>query len=281
MRRPCAGTGAGDTSGGIDAAAGMAGVAGSGLFETPMISIVVPVLNEAPNIERLIGELAAASRTVPIREIIYVDDGSDDDTALILREQRARCPLLRIICHSRRLGQSAAMLSGARAATEDILAFLDGDGQNDPSDIAALHEAYRRETLRNVRVAVIGERRQRADAPVRRLSSRLANGIRGRVLGDGTRDTGCSLKLMRRRDYLALPYFDHMHRFLPALLMRDGVTLRHVAVSHRPRLAGTSKYGFWNRALVGAVDLAGAAWLARRRLPPDYAPTELPGGPRR
>lgn len=240
-----------------------------------MISVVVPVLNESPNVERLIAELVVASERAPIREVVYVDDGSDDETLAVLRERKLTCPLLRIVCHPRRLGQSAAMLSGARAAAQDVLAFIDGDGQNDPSDIVQLFETYRLEALGNVRVAVMGERRERFDSPMRRVSSRFANALRSRTLGDGTRDTGCSLKLIRREDYLALPYFDHMHRFLPALLMREGVELRHVSVSHRPRMGGMSKYGVWNRAWVGAVDLAGAAWLARRRLPSDYAAVEM------
>jgi dolichol-phosphate mannosyltransferase len=242
-----------------------------------MISVVVPVLNEAANVERLAEELVLAAERAPIREIVYVDDGSDDDTVAILRRLRETCPALRVVRHPRRLGQSAAMLSGARAATQDVLAFLDGDGQNDPADIVELFEVYRRECLRNVRIAVLGERRRRFDSPVRRFSSRLANAVRRRVLGDATRDTGCSLKLVRREDYLALPYFDHMHRFLPALLMREGVVLRHVEVSHRPRVAGASKYGFRNRALVGMVDLVGVAWLMRRRLPPDGVAVEVLG----
>lgn len=241
----------------------------------PMISVVVPVLNEAENIDRLVAEIVAAAACVPIREILYVDDGSDDATVAVLTARRATTPLLRVIQHPRRLGQSAAMLSGARAATQDLLVFIDGDGQNSPADIAELYASFRQEALRNGSVAVLGERRDRFDSPLRRASSRLANAVRKTILGDETRDTGCSLKLMRREDFLALPYFDHMHRFLPALLLRGGVRLVHVPVSHRPRVAGRSKYGFWNRAFVGLVDLIGVAWLARRRLPSDHAPTEL------
>lgn len=240
-----------------------------------MISIVVPVLNEVENVIPLLVEILEASRALPIREIVYIDDGSDDGTAPVLAARMAAVPMLRVIRHPRRLGQSAAMLSGARAATQDVLAFMDGDGQNVPSDLASLYERFRDVTRQNVRVAVLGERRERHDAVGKQVSSRLANALRSRILGDGTRDTGCSLKLIRREDYLALPYFDHMHRFLPALLMREGVELCHVAVSHRPRMSGTSKYGFWNRAVVGAVDLFGTAWLARRRLPEDYAAEEM------
>lgn len=182
--------------------------------------------------------------------------------------------MLRIVHHHRRLGQSAAFLSGARAATGELLVFMDGDLQNDPSDIAKLYNRYRAGGQVS-RLAVLGQRAVRNDNVVRRLSSRLANGLRAAVLSDGTRDTGCSLKLIRRRDFLDLPFFDHMHRFLPAMLLRNGVGLAHVDVSHRPRVSGHSKYGFWNRAFVGAADLLGAAWLSRRRLPSDYQPIEI------
>jgi dolichol-phosphate mannosyltransferase len=240
-----------------------------------MISVVVPVLNEAQNIQSLIGELVEASGSVPIREIIYVDDCSTDGTLELLLAQKRVVPILRVIHHNRRLGQSAGFLTAARAASGDLLVFMDGDGQNDPADIRLLFEAYQDAALQNTKVAAIGQRANRNDTALRRVSSRLANGIRSAILKDGTRDTGCSLKLMRREDYLGLPYFDHMHRFIPALLLRSGVAIKHVNVSHRPRLHGQSKYGFWNRALVGATDLIGMAWLTSRKLPLDYAPTEI------
>jgi len=240
-----------------------------------MISVVVPVLNEAENIRALIGEIVAASERTPIREIVYVDDGSTDETLRLLREEMLRVPMLRVVHHDRPMGQSAAFLSGGRAASQELLAFIDGDLQNDPADIALLYERYRTEAAQRPKIAVLGQRAKRNDSTLRRISSRLANRLRAAVLNDGTRDTGCSLKLIRREDFLDLPYFDHMHRFLPALLLRNGVKLAHVQVSHRARVHGTSKYGFWNRALVGATDLMGAAWLARRRLPEDYGPTEV------
>lgn len=242
-----------------------------------MISVVVPVLNEAENVRALVGEIAAAAASVPIREIVYVDDGSSDDTLDRLLALAQDVPMLRVVCHGRTLGQSAAFLSGARAATQDLLVFMDGDLQNDPADIGLLLEQYRASSAGGGHVAVLGQRAVRNDSRIRRISSRLANRLRAKVLDDGTRDTGCSLKLMRRDDFLALPYFDHMHRFLPALLLRNGTHLQHVAVSHRPRVHGRSKYGFWNRALVGAVDLLGAAWLMQRKLPQDYAPQDLTG----
>lgn len=240
----------------------------------PLISVIVPVFNESENVAALVAEIVAAAAETPIHEIIYVDDGSTDGTLRRLTEQMRIAPTLRAVRHRRRLGQSAAFLSGARAATQELLVFLDGDLQNDPADIAKLYRRYQaREPASSL--AVLGQRAVRNDRLVRRLSSRLANRLRAAVLKDGTRDTGCSLKLIRRRDFLALPYFDHMHRFLPAMLLRNGVELAHVDVSHRARINGHSKYGFWNRAFVGAADLLGAAWLSRRRLPPDYEPIEI------
>jgi len=240
----------------------------------PLITVIVPVFNESENVASLLAEIVAASAQVPIREIIYVDDGSTDATLRCLQEQMSTVPTLRTIRHGRRLGQSAAFLSGARAATHELLVFLDGDLQNDPADIAKLYARFQAKDPA-ARLAVLGQRAVRQDHFVRRLSSKLANRLRASILKDGTRDTGCSLKLIRRSDFLALPYFDHMHRFLPAMLLRNGVELAHVNVSHRARINGHSKYGFWNRAFIGAVDLLGAAWLSRRRLPSDYEPTEI------
>lgn len=238
------------------------------------ISVVVAVFNEADNVTALVGEIVVAAAGSPIEEIIYVDDGSSDDTLRVLAEQMKVTPILRTVRHHRRLGQSAAFLSGARAATQELLVFMDGDLQNDPSDIAKLYNRYQADgPVSNL--AVLGQRAVRNDSLIRRLSSRLANGLRAAVLNDGTRDTGCSLKLIRRKDFLALLFFDHMHRFLPAMLLRNGVELAHVDVSHRARVAGKSKYGFWNRAFVGAADLLGTAWLSRRKLPADYEPIEI------
>lgn len=238
------------------------------------ISVIVPVFNESGNIVSLIAEIVAAAASIPIREIIYVDDGSTDGTLGLLTQQIDVVKALRVIRHPRRLGQSAAFLSGARAATQDLLVFMDGDLQNDPADVAALYDRYLAGRPGSS-LAVLGQRKVRNDRLLRRISSRLANRLRAAVLQDGTRDTGCSLKLIRRQDFLGLPYFDHLHRFLPAMLLRNGIELAHVSVSHRARINGHSKYGFWNRALVGAADLLGAAWLSRRRLPPDYGPIEI------
>ncbi len=228
-----------------------------------MISVVVPVLNEENNIEPLVREIAAAD--APISEIIYVDDGSTDGTVTVLQSLRKKYPALRVIRHSARSGQSSALWTGIKAAGNDLIVTLDGDGQNDPADIALVYKAYNAATKsHNRRVMVAGQRLKRQDSIAKKLSSRFANKLRARVLNDNTRDTGCSLKLFRRHDYLALPYFDHMHRYLPALMIREGVRITHVDVSHRPRTAGVSKYGTLDRALVGISDLIGVRWLQAR-----------------
>jgi dolichol-phosphate mannosyltransferase len=240
----------------------------------PKISVIIPVFNESENVASLIAEVVAAAAASPVREIIYVDDGSTDGTLRLLTQKMRSVKTLRVVRHRRRMGQSAAFLSGARAATQELLVFMDGDMQNDPADIAKLYGCYQARRPGS-RLAVLGQRTVRNDRFLRRLSSRLANRLRAAVLKDGTSDTGCSLKLIRRQDFLSLPYFDHVHRFLPAMLLRNGIELAHISVSHRARINGHSKYGFWNRAFVGAADLLGAAWLTRRRLPPDYEPIEI------
>lgn len=228
-----------------------------------MITVVVPVLNEEKNIEPLIKEISASN--APISEIIYVDDGSTDQTLNVLRSLRLKYPALRIIHHDVKSGQSSALWTGIRAAGNDLIATLDGDGQNDPADIALVYKAYAEAcTGKDGRIMVAGQRKKRQDSLAKRLSSRFANKLRSTILKDQTRDTGCSLKLFRRHDYLALPYFNHMHRFLPALMMREGVRIVHVDVSHRPRTSGISKYGTLDRALVGISDLIGVRWLQMR-----------------
>ncbi len=228
-----------------------------------MISVIVPVLNEEHNIEPLVQEIVAAD--APVSEIIYVDDGSTDGTIQALRALRLKYPQLRVIRHGARSGQSSALWTGVKAAGNDLIVTLDGDGQNDPADIALVYKTYKDEVARhNQRVMVAGQRQKRQDSWVKKLSSRFANKLRARVLHDHTRDTGCALKLFRRHDYLSLPYFNHMHRYLPALMMRQGVKIAHVDVSHRPRTTGASKYGTLDRALVGVSDLMGVRWLQMR-----------------
>ena len=229
-----------------------------------MITVVVPILNEEENIAPLLAEIAQAAQTVPISEIVYVDDGSADNSLSILQSLRAQYPSLRVVRHSKRSGQSAAIWTGVKSAGNDLIVTLDGDGQNNPADIALLYKAYKDNEKNFSKLMIAGERQKRNDVWIKRISSRLANRIRSGLLHDNTRDTGCSLKLYRRKDYLALPYFDHMHRFLPALMQRDNVRVLHVPVSHRPREHGVSKYGTFDRLAVGISDLWGVWWLLKR-----------------
>ncbi len=240
-----------------------------------MITVIIPVHNEQDNIETLLKEISAAAHTALISEVIYIDDGSTDKTLETLENMRKEMPMLRIIKHSVRAGQSAAFMSGIRAAGNSLIVLMDGDGQNDPKDIAALHDCYKHHSTQYEKIMITGQRVKRHDNVIRRISSRLANKIRSSVLKDQIRDTGCSLKLIRREDYLRLPYFDHMHRFLPALLMRDHVKILTVDVSHRPRDRGTSKYGFWDRLWVGIIDLIGARWLLSRGTADNFKTQEI------
>ncbi len=229
-----------------------------------MITVVVPILNEAENIPPLLDEIAQVAKNIPISEIIYVDDGSTDGSFDILQSLKTKYPALRVIKHGQRSGQSAGLWTGIKAASNELIVTLDGDGQNDPADIPLLYHAYCQYVDENPKIMVAGERKKRNDIWIKRISSRFANRIRSGLLKDRTRDTGCSLKLFRRKDYLALPYFDHMHRFLPALMLRDHVRLLHVPVSHRARTRGISKYGTLDRLAVGISDLWGVWWLLKR-----------------
>lgn len=229
-----------------------------------MITVIVPIYNELENIEPLIKEIFESTLDLPVSEVIYVDDASTDGSWEVLKALRIQYPPLRIIRHRNNAGQSAALWTGVKAAGNDIIITLDGDGQNPPEDIKLLWDAYNRQKNISPRLAVLGERTKRNDNWLRRFSSRFANSIRASLLKDHSRDTGCSLKLFRRKDYVSLPYFDHMHRFLPALLMRDGVQLVHVGVSHRSRAHGQSKYGTLDRALAGVSDILGVLWLQKR-----------------
>lgn len=227
------------------------------------LSIVIPVRNEAPNIAPLVAEIRAALDGRLDYEIVYVDDGSNDGTASAIRDLAAMFPRLRLLRHAQSCGQSTALLSGIKAARANWIATLDGDGQNDPADIPRLWEiASAAPPGENLLVA--GFRQKRNDNRVKRLSSRIANAVRGRLLGDGTPDTGCGLKLLRRDLFLALPFFDHCHRFLPALVLRQGGRVQSVPVNHRARQRGISNYGVFDRLWVGLVDLLGVMWLQRR-----------------
>jgi len=231
------------------------------------LSVVIPVRNEAPNIAPLVAEIHQALDGVCDFEIVCVDDGSSDETGAavaVLARDDARLRLLR---HRRSCGQSAAIRTGVKAARGPYIATLDGDGQNDPADIPRLWEIARKAPAAPP-LLVAGHRQKRRDSAVKRLSSRIANAVRRAMLGDGTPDTGCGLKLFRRDLYLELPYFDHNHRFLPALVKRQGGITLSVAVNHRPRARGRSNYGTLDRLFVGISDLLGVRWLMRRaRLP--------------
>lgn len=230
-------------------------------------SVVIPFYDEEDNVIELLGEVAAAMALEGSYEIIAVDDCSRDRTKARLLALKSDNPWpLRVLTHGGNKGQSAAICTGIDAARGDWIVTLDGDGQNDPADIRTLLEIVRDADPARVPVLICGHRRQRQDTWLRRLSSRVANGVRARLLGDATPDTGCGLKVLERAAFLTLPRFDHMHRFLPALVRRSGGDIISVPVSHRPRLHGRSKYGVWNRLWVGIVDLCGVIWLKRRAL---------------
>jgi dolichol-phosphate mannosyltransferase len=226
-------------------------------------SVVVPVCNEEENVEPLAREIHAALGSQPY-EMIFVDDGSTDATVAILNRLKAELPSLRVLRHSFRSGQSAAVASGVRAARAAWVATLDGDGQNDPADIPKLMAARDLPENRGVQLFMGNRKASRKDNAYRKLQSSIANGVRGSLLGDGTPDTGCGIKLFAREVFVELPRFDHMHRFLPALFMRQGARVVSVPVSHRPRTRGTSKYGMLNRLWVGIIDIAGVMWLRKR-----------------
>ncbi len=227
------------------------------------ISIVVPVKNEAENIAPLIAEILAALDGVEDYEIVYVDDGSTDVTSERLQSQIQSGAPLRVFRHQNSCGQSAAIWTGVRHARAKIIATLDGDGQNDPADIPALLARYR-SASEPERTMVAGWRTKRRDGWIKRITSRFANGLRKRLLGDDTPDTGCGIKVFPRQAFMAFPRFDHMHRFLPALMIRGGGEVVSVPVNHRHRERGTSNYGTLDRAWASIWDLMGMIWLLRR-----------------
>ena len=228
-------------------------------------SIVVPVYNEAGNILPLLQEMARVLSGRADCEVLYVDDGSDDGTGEVLHRALDEFPFLRVLNHPLRSGQSSALLTGVRAARAAWVITLDGDGQNDPADIDVLLARAAAEGGPSHDLVLVGHRTCRRDSWIRRSSSRLANAVRSRLLKDATPDTGCGLKLFPRDLYLSLPAFDHMHRFLPALMQRAGARVISLPVRHRARRVGVSKYGVQNRLWVGLVDMAGVMWLQRRR----------------
>lgn len=240
----------------------------------PLISVVVPVKNEEGNVAPLISEIAAAldpgvdeGRTY---EMVFVNDASTDTTGVILANLRGAYPNLRQLRHSVSGGQSAAIRSGVRAAQGRFIVTLDGDGQNNPAFIPKMIEMLEAgaNNPEGSRVGIVqGQRVGRKDTEFKRWQSRTANRIRGAILKDGTRDTGCGLKAFPREVYLALPYFDAIHRFMPALVKREGYEIAHIDVIDRPRGSGVSNYGFWGRLKVGVLDLMGVWWLIKRKKP--------------
>src|SRR5690348_7056895 len=226
----------------------------------PVISVVVPMKNESGNIAPLVAEIAAALAGHAF-EIVCVNDGSTDATEEELRVLMREHACLRQIRHKSSCGQSAAIRTGVATARAELVVTMDGDGQNDPAFVPALLGAFG-----SPRIGLVaGQRVGRKASEFKKLQSCVANAIRSAVLKDGTRDTGCGLKAFRRDLFLSLPYFNGLHRFLPALVRREGLDIAYVEVVDRPRRHGTSKYGFWDRLWIGLVDLFGVWWLIRRK----------------
>ncbi|MDV7340438.1 glycosyltransferase family 2 protein [Terasakiella sp. A23] len=242
---------------------------------TPIeLSVVVPVKNEAENIQPLIEEIMAALEGKLEYQIVYVDDGSDDDTPQRLLDMQAKTDRLLIVTHKNSCGQSTAVRTGVKHASGRVIATLDGDGQNDPADIPALYDVLVQAEDQDF-LLMAGWRAKRHDSAFKLWQSRNANKIRAKLLGDDTPDTGCGLKVFTREAFLDLPYFNHMHRFLPALMIRRGGRVQSVKVNHRARERGVSKYGMWNRLWVGIVDIMGLKWLqARGKVPVIVAPKD-------
>ena len=227
----------------------------------PELSVVVPVKNEAENILPLLGEIHSALQGKVEFEVVYVDDGSDDATSTVLTQAQAIHPRLKVVRHRASCGQSQAVATGVKYASGTLIGTLDGDGQNDPANIPDLLAVLDADPAVGL---VSGVRVKRKDTASRRLASRLGNRFRNAMLKDGASDTGCGLKAFRRDAFLDLPYFDHIHRFLIALVLREGWQVRFVPVNHRPRLTGASKYTNFGRLLVSVQDLLGVRWLQRR-----------------
>ena len=233
------------------------------MIASPAVSVVIPVRNEAGNIEALVGEIEAALANSGAFEIVYVNDGSTDTTDQELKRLAKTRPHLREIRHATSCGQSAAVRSGVRAARAPVVITLDGDGQNDPAFMPAFLSAL---AAAGPHCGLVqGQRVGRQDTGFKKFQSRVANRVRSAILDDGTRDTGCGFKCFPREAYLSLPYFDALHRFMPALVRREGYGIAYVDVVDRPRLSGVSNYGFFDRLWVGIVDLAGVRWLIKRR----------------
>lgn len=228
------------------------------------LSVIVPVYNEAGNVKALAEEIAT---TLDGRayEMIFVDDASTDETRTHLISLKQQMPSLRLVAHRQQAGQSRAIRTGVEAACGRMIATLDGDGQNDPADLPDLYRRIMRSDAPKNLGLVMGHRTTRQDSAWKRFGTRLANSIRRFVLKDGCEDSGCGIKILKRELFLALPYFDHMHRFMPALVQAEGLSVEYQPVRHRPRQSGRSKYGNMKRAFSGLIDMRGVKWLAKRR----------------
>jgi dolichol-phosphate mannosyltransferase len=230
----------------------------------PIISVIVPAKNEEKNIAPLVAELETALAQIGPFEIIYINDGSTDGTEAEILRLAATKPWLRQIRHARSGGQSASVRTGVRAARAPVIATIDADGENNPAYIPELYRALMASPENGI---AAGQRVGRKASGFKKMQSRIANKVRGGILKDGTRDSGCGLKCFPRDLFLSLPYFDAIHRFLPALVVREGRKVVHVDVVDRTRLSGTSNYTMWNRLWVGILDLGGVWWLIRRKKP--------------
>jgi len=238
-------------------------------MQTPALSVVVPAYNEAENVENLATEISAALGNVAY-EMIFIDDASTDDTKPVLIDMKTRFPYLRVLSHRQNSGQSRGVRSGILAARAPIIATLDSDGQNDPADIPKLFAQLTRDDAPESLAMVGGRRAKRIDSAAKKIGSRIGNGVRKRLLKDDADDTGCGLKVFKREAFLRLPYFDHIHRYIPALMIREGYSIEFADVNHRAREFGESKYTNFGRLKVSIADLRGVIWLRKR--------ARLPGG---
>lgn len=234
----------------------------------PDISVVVPVFNETENVDKLVSEIAAALDGTPY-EMIFVDDASTDDTLTTLKTLKMKYPALRALSHRKNSGQSRSVRTGILAAKAPIIATLDGDGQNDPADIPALYESLIRKDAPGNLALVGGERTKRQDSAAKKFASKFGNGVRKKLLKDNANDTGCGLKVFKREAFLRLPYFDHVHRYIPALMLREGYATEFMPVNHRHREFGVSKYTNFGRLMVSISDLRGVMWLNKRARNPE------------
>lgn len=238
------------------------------MSNTPQLSVVVPVYNEAENVGKLVAEIATALDGSSY-EMIFVNDASTDETLKALGTLKAEFSTLRVLSHRKNAGQSRAVRTGVLAAKGHYIATLDGDGQNDPADIPALYTQMTRPDAPTKLALVGGRRAKRQDSFAKKFASKFGNGVRKKLLKDEADDTGCGLKLFTRESFLRLPYFDHVHRYIPALMLREGYEIEFCDVNHRHREFGVSKYTNFGRLMVSIADLRGVMWLNRRSKNPE------------